>query len=95
MDYSIRPLCFSHVDLPREFFGGVPIHSGEGVSSSPMIYVLLSGQDAAGVVHHHLVDAGLPRRQVDPPVRVLRLGVPGDGPRTRSGCARSRSRTSS
>jgi hypothetical protein len=41
MDYSIRPLCFSHVDLPREFFGGVPIHSGEGVSSSPMIYVLL------------------------------------------------------
>ena len=58
MDYSIRPLCFSHVDLPREFFGGVPIHSGEGVSASPMIYVLLSGQDEAGVVHHYLVDAG-------------------------------------
>ena len=47
-----------HVDLPREFFGGVPIHSGEGVSASPMIYVLLSGQDDAGVVHHYLVDAG-------------------------------------
>ncbi len=58
MDYSIRPLCFSHVDLPREFFGGVPIHSGEGVSASPMIYVLISGQDEAGVVHHYVVDAG-------------------------------------
>lgn len=57
-DYSIRPLCYSHVDLPREFFGGVPIHSGEGVSTSPMIYVLLSAQDDDGSVHHYLVDAG-------------------------------------
>ncbi len=57
-DYSIRPLCYSHVDLPREFFGGVPIHSGEGVSTSPMIYVLLSSRDADGAEHHHLVDAG-------------------------------------
>jgi len=58
MDYSIRPLCFSHVDLPREFFGGVPIHSGEGVSASPMVYVLLTGRDEAGTRHHYLVDAG-------------------------------------
>ncbi len=58
VDYSIRPLCYSHVDLPREFFGGVPIHSGEGVSASPMIYVLVSGRDADGTVHHYLVDAG-------------------------------------
>jgi glyoxylase-like metal-dependent hydrolase (beta-lactamase superfamily II) len=58
VDYSIRPLCFAHVDLPREFFGGVPIHSGEGVSASPMIYVLLTGQDADGTRHHYLVDAG-------------------------------------
>lgn len=58
MDYSIRPLCYSHVDLPREFFGGVPIHSGEGISTSPMIYVLLSGQDDRSNVHHYLVDAG-------------------------------------
>jgi len=57
-DYSIRPLCYSHVDLPREVFGGVPIHSGEGVSTSPMIYVLISGQDPDGTVHHYLVDAG-------------------------------------
>jgi glyoxylase-like metal-dependent hydrolase (beta-lactamase superfamily II) len=58
VDYSIRPLCYSHVDLPREFFGGVPIHSGEGVSTSPMIYVLVSGQDSDGTVHHYMVDAG-------------------------------------
>ena len=80
MDYSIRPLCFSHVDLPREFFGGVPIHSGEGVSSSPMIYVLRQragcGRRGAPPPRRR----GLPRRQVDPSVRVLRLGVPGGGP---------------
>lgn len=57
MDYSIRPLCFAHADMPREFFGGVPIHSGEGMSTSPMIYVLVSGRDEDGV-HHYLVDAG-------------------------------------
>lgn len=58
IDYSIRPLCYAHVDLPREFFGGVPIHSGEGVSPSPMIYVLVTGQEPDGTVHHYLVDAG-------------------------------------
>jgi N-acyl homoserine lactone hydrolase len=58
IDYSIRPLCYSHVDLPREFFGGVPIHSGEGVSTSPMVYVLISGKEADGALHHYLVDAG-------------------------------------
>jgi len=58
IDYSIRPLCYSHVDLPREFFGGVPIHSGEGVSTSPMVYVLVSGKEPDGTVHHYLVDAG-------------------------------------
>ena len=57
-DYSVRPLCYSKVDLPREFFGGVPLHSGEGVSTSPMIYTLLSHRDDSGVVHHYLVDAG-------------------------------------
>ena len=57
-DISIRPLCYAHVDLPRDFFGGVPIHSLEGTSTSPMVYVLLSVQDDGGTVHHHLVDAG-------------------------------------
>jgi glyoxylase-like metal-dependent hydrolase (beta-lactamase superfamily II) len=74
MDYSIRPMCFSHVDLPREFFGGVPIHSGEGVSASPMIYVLLSGRDDDGTVHHYLVDAGF--HDWEPPETVLaKVGV--------------------
>lgn len=58
VDYSIRPLCYAHVDLPREFFGGVPIHSGEGISTDPMIYVLVSGQGQDGTSHHYLVDAG-------------------------------------
>jgi len=58
LDYSIRPLCYSHVDLPKEFFGGVPIHSGEGVSTSPMVYVLISGKEPDGTLHHYLVDAG-------------------------------------
>lgn len=58
VDYSIRPLCYSHVDLPREFFAGVPIHSMEGVSTSPMIYVLVSGRADDGEVAHYLVDAG-------------------------------------
>jgi hypothetical protein len=74
IDYSIRPLCYSHVDLPREFFGGVPIHSGEGVSTSPMVYVLVSGKEPDGTVHHYLVDAGFAGRQVDPPVLLLPLG---------------------
>ena len=56
-DYSIRPLCFAHADVPREFFAGVPIHSMEGLSTSPMVYVLLSGQDEDGI-HHYMVDAG-------------------------------------
>jgi glyoxylase-like metal-dependent hydrolase (beta-lactamase superfamily II) len=58
VDYSIRPLCYSHVDLPREFFGGVPIHSGKGMCTAPMIYVLVSGREPDGTVHHYLVDAG-------------------------------------
>jgi glyoxylase-like metal-dependent hydrolase (beta-lactamase superfamily II) len=57
IDYSIRPLCFAHADMFTEFFAGVPIHSGEGMSVCPMIYVLVSGEDADGV-HHYLVDAG-------------------------------------
>lgn len=57
-DYSIRPFCFAHADMPREFFAGVPIHSGEGFSTCAMIYVLLSGQDDDGSVHHYVVDAG-------------------------------------
>lgn len=58
VDYSIRSLCYSHVDLPREFFAGVPIHSGEGVSTSPMVYTLITGQGEDGTVHHYMVDAG-------------------------------------
>ena len=34
IDYSIRSLCYAHVDLPAEFFGGVPIHSGGPASTS-------------------------------------------------------------
>lgn len=56
-DMSIRTLCYSHVDLPVEFFGGVPIHSGEGVRTAAMVYTLLSTKDEAGE-HHHLVDCG-------------------------------------
>ncbi len=57
-DFSIRTLCYSHVDLPVEFFGGVPIHSGQGVKTAAMVYTLLSEQDENGAVHHHLVDCG-------------------------------------
>ena len=84
-DYSIRPLCYAHVDLPREFFGGVPIHSGEGLATSPMTYVLISGQGDDGVTHHYLVDTGfraekwihrLGFRDWEPPEKVLaKVGV--------------------
>lgn len=57
-DVSIRVLCYAHVDLPAEFFAGVPIHSGEGAPQAAMLYTLLSEQDEAGTVHHHLVDCG-------------------------------------
>ncbi len=57
-DYSIRPLCYAHVDLPREFFGGVPIHSGEGLGQAPMLYTLLTHREATGSAHHYLVDVG-------------------------------------
>lgn len=57
-DVSIRVLCYAHVDLPAEFFAGVPIHSGEGTPQAAMLYTLLSERDANGTVHHHLVDCG-------------------------------------
>jgi glyoxylase-like metal-dependent hydrolase (beta-lactamase superfamily II) len=57
-DISIRVLCYSHVDLPAEFFGGVPIHSRQGTPQAAMVYTLLSERDASGTVHHHLVDCG-------------------------------------
>jgi glyoxylase-like metal-dependent hydrolase (beta-lactamase superfamily II) len=57
-DISIRAFCYAHVDLPVEFFGGVPLHSGEGVKQAAMIYTLISERDADGTVHHHLVDCG-------------------------------------
>lgn len=57
-EYSIRPLCYAHVDLPAEFFGGVPIHSGEGLRTAAMLYTLLSTRDEQGTVHYHLVDVG-------------------------------------
>jgi glyoxylase-like metal-dependent hydrolase (beta-lactamase superfamily II) len=57
-DISIRTFCYAHVDLPVEFFGGVPIHSGEGVKTAAMVYTLLSERDGQGTVHHHLVDCG-------------------------------------
>lgn len=57
-EYSIRSLCYAHVDLPADFFGGVPIHSLEGTKTAAMHYVLLSGRDADGAEHHHLVDVG-------------------------------------
>jgi len=55
---SIRTFCYAHVDLPVEFFGGVPIHSGEGVKTAAMVYTLLSTKDEGGGEHHHLVDCG-------------------------------------
>lgn len=57
-DVSIRVLCYAHVDLPAEFFAGVPIHSGEGAPQAAMLYTLLSERDEAGTVRHHLVDCG-------------------------------------
>jgi len=57
-DMSIRVFCYAHVDLPAEFFAGVPIHSGEGAPQAAMLYTLLSERDGAGTVHHHLVDCG-------------------------------------
>lgn len=57
-DYSIRSLCYAHVDLPAEFFGGVPIHSMEGLKTAAMHYVLISDQDVDGTTHHYLVDVG-------------------------------------
>ena len=57
-DYSIRSLCYAHVDHPAEFFGGVPIHSERGRVTAAMQYLLLSHQDEEGAVHHHLVDVG-------------------------------------
>jgi glyoxylase-like metal-dependent hydrolase (beta-lactamase superfamily II) len=58
VDYSIRSLCYAHVDLPAEFFGGVPIHSGDGIKTAAMHYVLLSSRDADEQEHHVLVDVG-------------------------------------
>ncbi len=57
-DVSVRVLCYAHVDLPKEFFAGVPIHSGEGTPQAAMLYTLLSERDDKGTVHHHLVDCG-------------------------------------
>ena len=57
-DYSVRVLNYAHTDLPFEFCGGVPIHSGQGVTTLAMQYTLLSGRDDDGSVHHHLVDVG-------------------------------------
>lgn len=58
LDISVRVLCYAHVDLPAEFFAGVPIHSGEGTPQAAMLYTLLSERDESGTVHHHLVDCG-------------------------------------
>ena len=44
-DYSIRVLNYAHTDLPFEFCGGVPIHSGKGLATLAMHYTLISGQD--------------------------------------------------
>lgn len=57
-DISIRVFCYAHVDLPAEFFGGVPIHSGEGTPRASMLYTLLSERDESGTVRHHMVDVG-------------------------------------
>jgi glyoxylase-like metal-dependent hydrolase (beta-lactamase superfamily II) len=55
---SIRTLCYAHVDLPVEFFGGVPIHSGKGLKTAAMVYTLITTKDENGAEHHHLVDCG-------------------------------------
>jgi glyoxylase-like metal-dependent hydrolase (beta-lactamase superfamily II) len=57
-DYSIRVLNYAHTDLPFEFCGGVPIHSGKGLATLAMHYTLISSRDEDGKVHHHLVDVG-------------------------------------
>ena len=57
-EMSVRTLCYAHVDLPVEFFGGVPIHSGEGVRTAAMVYTLVTTADAGGGRHHHLIDCG-------------------------------------
>jgi len=57
-DLSIRTLNYAHVDLPVEFFGGVPIHSGKGVRTAAMHYTLLSERDGGGRERHHLIDCG-------------------------------------
>lgn len=57
-DYSLRSLCYAHVDHPAEFFGGVPIHSEEGRRQAAMHYVLLSRIGEDGRQHHHLIDVG-------------------------------------
>lgn len=44
--------------MSSEFCGGVPIHSGEGLSTLSMHYVLLSEQNEAGDTRHHLIDVG-------------------------------------
>ncbi len=84
VDYSIRVLNYAHTDLPFEFCGGVPIHSGEGLATLAMHYTLISGRDDDGAVHHHLVDCGfdepwIPRfgfYDYEPPETVLaKVGV--------------------
>lgn len=57
-EISVRTFCYAHVDLPVEFFGGVPLHSGEGVKTAAMVYTLLTTKEAGGREHHHLVDCG-------------------------------------
>jgi glyoxylase-like metal-dependent hydrolase (beta-lactamase superfamily II) len=84
VDYSIRSLCYAHVDLPAEFFGGVPIHSGEGLKTAAMHYVLLSSRGDDGQEHHYLVDVGFDQEWIprfgfydwEPPETVLaRVGL--------------------
>jgi glyoxylase-like metal-dependent hydrolase (beta-lactamase superfamily II) len=84
VDYSIRVLNYAHTDLPFEFCGGVPIHSGKGLATLAMHYTLISGRDDDGTVHHHLVDCGfdepwIPRfgfYDYEPPETVLaKVGV--------------------
>ena len=55
-EMSIRTFCYAHVDLPVEFFGGVPIHSGEGVRTAAMVYSLLTTKDEGGAEHHELIE---------------------------------------
>jgi glyoxylase-like metal-dependent hydrolase (beta-lactamase superfamily II) len=86
-DYSIRVLNYAHTDLPFEFCGGVPIHSGKGLTTLAMHYTLISERDDDGKVHHHLVDCGfdepwIPRfgfYDYEPPETVLaKVGVTAD-----------------